>query len=151
MARLEAARTHAYHAADAEPVGAAEFARLDPARLGEAIFVLHPSVRLIRSAHPIVTIWAMHAGEAELGPIAEWHGEDALVARPHLEVETRRLPAGGAEFLRALGANRPLDVAIESARADDAAFDLTHNLAGLIGSGLVAGIRLPEPSEETPT
>jgi hypothetical protein len=147
VARLEAARTHAYHAADAEPLGAAEFARLDPDRLGEAIVRLHPSVRVIRSAHPIVTIWAMHAGEAQLGPIAEWQGEDALTARPHLDVETRRLPAGGAEFLRALGTGRPLAEAVESARADDPSFDLTANLAGLIGSGLVAGIRLPEPSE----
>jgi hypothetical protein len=151
VARLEASRTHAYHAADAMPVGPAEFAQLDPGRLGEAMFVLHPSVRLIRSTHPIVTIWAMHSGEAPFGPIAEWRGEDALVVRPGLAVETRRLPRGGAEFLDSLGAGRPLATAFEFARADNASFDLAANLAGLIGSGLVAGIHLPEPSKDIPT
>ncbi len=148
VARLEAARTHAYHAADAASADAATLARVDPARLGTARVLLHPSVRVVRSAHPVVTIWAMNAGEAALAAIEDWRGEDALVARPQFDVEVRRLPPGGAAFVLALAAGEPLAAAVEAARADSAGFDLTSNLAGLIGSGLVTGIVLPEPSKE---
>jgi hypothetical protein len=106
---------------------------------------IHPSAEIVRSPYPIVTIWAMNSGEQELAPIANWWGEDALVARPYLDVEVRRLPAGGAMFLLALAAGRPLGEAAEAAVADDPNFDLTSNLAGLIGSGLARNIVLPQP------
>jgi hypothetical protein len=60
-------------------------------------------------------------------------------------VEVRALPPGGAAFLLALAAGRPLAQAAEAAIADDPNFDLTGNLAGLIGSGLVRDIIFPEP------
>jgi len=84
-------------------------------------------------------------GERKLAPIENWHGEDALVSRPYLEVEVRALPQGGAAFLLALAEGRPLSEAAETALADDPDFDLTGNLAGLIGSGLVRNIIVPEP------
>ncbi len=72
-------------------------------------------------------------------------GEDALVARPYLEVEVRALPPGGAAFLLALASDRPLGEAAEAALADDPDFDLAGNLAGLIGSGLLQDVVFPEP------
>jgi hypothetical protein len=144
VARLEAARTRAYHAADATPVGADCFAALDSASIGNIRIDMHPSAEIVRSPHPIVTIWAMNSAERELAPIENWHGEDALVIRPHLDVQVRTLPPGGAAFLLALAAGRPLGEAAELAGADDPDFDLTYNLAGLIGSGLVRNIVLPE-------
>ena len=48
-------------------------------------------------------------------------------------------------------AGRPLGAAAEAALADDPDFDLTGNLAGLIGSGLVRDIVLPEPKESRPS
>ena len=54
------------------------------------------------------------------------------------------LPPGGAAFLLALAEGRSLGGAAEVALADDPDFDLTGNLAGLIGSGLVTAIILPE-------
>ena len=33
--------------------------------------LLHPSLQIVRSPHPIVTIWAMNAGERELAAIDE--------------------------------------------------------------------------------
>jgi hypothetical protein len=144
IARLEAARTRAYHAADAAPVDASQFAALDTGVVGEIGIELHPSIGIVRSSHPIVTIWAMNSGEQELAPIEDWNGEDALVARPYLEVEVRALPPGGAAFLLALDAGRPLGEAAETARADDPNFDLTGNIVGLIGSGLARDIVLPK-------
>ena len=68
VARLEAARTRAYHAADAAPLTPAGFAGLDPRwrRVARAS-TLHPSLQVLRSRHPVVTIWAMNAGELQLG------------------------------------------------------------------------------------
>ena len=60
VARLEAARTHAYHAADAVPVDTSQFAALNPDAVSEIRVSLHPSAEIVRSPHPIVTIWAMN-------------------------------------------------------------------------------------------
>ncbi len=146
VARLEAARTRAYHAADATPVDAAEFAALDVSAVRGLRVELHPSAEIIRSPHPIVTIWAMNSGECELAPIENWRGEDALVVRPHLDVDVRLLPPGGAAFLRSLAEARPLGEAAAVALADDPKFDLSGNLALLIGSGLVRTFVTAEPA-----
>ena len=106
---------------------------------------MHPSVEIVRSAFPIVTIWAMNSGERQLAPIESWCAEAAVVARPHLQVQVRTLPPGGAAFLLALAAGQSIGEAAEAALADDRDFDLTRNLAGLIGSGLARDIIVPEP------
>lgn len=143
MARLEAARTRAYHAADATPLESNRLSTLEASDAANIRIDLHPSVEIIRSAHPIVTIWAMNSGEAELRPIEDWPSEDALVARPNLEVEVRVLPPGGAAFLLALAKGHSLGGAAEVALVDDPGFDLTGNIAGLIGAGLARDIVLP--------
>jgi hypothetical protein len=147
VARIEAARTRSYHAADATPIDPGRFATLDPNAIAAIRIDLHPSMEVVRSPSPIVTIWAMNSGERELAPIETWRGEDALIARPNLEVEVRALPPGGAAFLLACAAGRPLGEAAEAAVTDDFNFDLTENLAGLIGSGLVRDIILPQPKK----
>jgi hypothetical protein len=150
VARLEAARTRAYHAADATPVGAEDFATLDSRFADDIRIEMHSSVEIVRSAFPIVTIWAMNSGERELGTIENWRGEDALVARPELDVQIRALPPGGAAFLLALAAGHPLGEAVEAALADDPAFDLAGNLAGLIGAGLARKITVPDSKSAQP-
>ncbi len=143
VARLEAARTRAYHAEDATPLGADGFGALDAEALGDICLQLHPSAAILRSPFPIVTIWAMNSGELEHQSIEIGQSEDALVIRPHLDVEIRALPPGGAAFLQSLAAGLPLRDAIGAALADHAGFDLTGNLAGLIGSGAVRAILSP--------
>lgn len=140
VARLEAARTRAYHAADAIPLDPAVLRSLDQETLGDLRIVRHPAAEIVRSKFPIVTIWAMNAGEIELGPVADWSGEDALVTRPGLEVEVRALPAGGAAFLSVLFSGQPLAAASEAALEESADFDLAANLAGLIGAGAVTKV-----------
>jgi hypothetical protein len=138
VARLEAARTRAYHAADAQPLVPADFSNIDPQSVGTLRLTLHPSLQVVRSLHPVVTIWAMNAGEMELGPVDPDVAEDALVLRPALSVTVQALPPGGAAFLLALSGGATLADAAASAASDDARFDLTANLAGLVGSGAVS-------------
>lgn len=142
VARLEAARTRAYHAADATPLPARAFVDIDPNAIGALRVTLHPSLEILRSRHPVVTIWSMNAGESELKPIDDTEAEDALILRPDLEVGVRRLPPGGASFLLALASGTSLAAAAGVAQDEATAFDLTANLAGLIGSGAVTGYSL---------
>jgi hypothetical protein len=148
VARLEAALTRAYHAADAQPADANQLAGLDDEALGHLRILLHPSVQIVRSRHPVVSLWAMNVGNAEIMPIEDWRGEDALVVRPALDVLVHRLPPGGAVFLSTLLQGDPLPAAVEAARADSPAFDLVVNLAGLIASGAVTGVSCTHPREE---
>ena len=150
VARIEAARTRAYHAADAAPVGADAFAALASEVLSGIRVQLHPSVEIVRSPHPIVTIWAMNSGEQALAPIENWRGEDALVARPYLEVNVHVLPPGGAEFLHALAAGRTLGEAAQLALEARPQFNLTDNVAALMGCGFASGIITTAPPSPRP-
>lgn len=141
VARLEFARTQAYHAADAAPLDTAAWQCADADRLGELRVVLHPSLRIVRSAFPVVTIWSMNSGGREPASIEECGPEDAVIARPRSEVEVRQLPRGGAVFLDALASGMPLGQAAGAATHADAAFDLAVNLARLIGAELATELR----------
>lgn len=147
VARVEAARTRAYHAADATPLGASQLEALGADALVGRRVDLHPSLAIVRSEHPVVTIWAMNSGELDLAPIENWSAEDALIARPHLDVEVRLLPPGGAVFLRALGDGRSLGEAAEAALAERSEFNLAINLAGLIGWGLIREVIVAQAKE----
>lgn len=140
VARLEVARTRAYHATDATPLSPSSWQGLDPGILLGVRIALHPSVQVLRSAYPIVTIWSMNSGEDVLASIEDCDAEDALVVRPHLDVQVRRLPVGGAAFLGAIATGASLGDAALSAATDHGEFDLAANLAGLIGAGLVTDL-----------
>jgi len=139
IARLEWAWHEAYHAADAEPMSQDALAALG-ARSENIALELHPSVGLIRSDYPIITIWelTMRDGEQEPGRLPA-DSEDAFVLRPELEVTVRRLPPGGAAFIDALRGGATLPVAAASALDQVPEFDLAANLAGLMRSGALVG------------
>lgn len=145
--RLEAARSRAYHAADAVPLTADAFAAIPTPHLPDVVLTPHPSLSILRSASPVVLIWAMNSGEVEPAPLTAWPAEDALIVRPHMLVEVHRLPPGGAVFLQMLADGLTLGRAIEAALVDAPAFDLPHNLAGLIHSGSFISLRLEEPAD----
>jgi hypothetical protein len=131
VARLEAARARAYHAADATPLKPAALSGIAHEALAGMRFALHPSLEFVASDYPIVTIWEMNSGEIDLAPITDWRGEDALVSRPGFDVEVRRLPPGAKTFLQNLAAGNPLGETAAAALAGNASFDLAANLAAL--------------------
>jgi len=139
VAMIEAARTRAYHAADAKPLGREALAAVPCEALTDMCFVLHLSIEILSSPNPIVTIFAMNWGELDLAPIIDWHGEHALIHRPEFEVEVRRISAGQAAFLRNLAARNPLGTAAGAAHAAEANFDLAGNIA-LLFSGLAIAV-----------
>ncbi|MDJ1157937.1 DNA-binding domain-containing protein [Chelatococcus sp. SYSU_G07232] len=137
VARLEAAWSQAYHAAEAVPIGIAALAAIPTDELASVHLTLHPSLRLLHSAHPVASIWAAHQTDGPVMPPEPWEPEDVLVVRPEAEVLVHRLPAGGLAFLAALEAGAPLGVAVERATAAAPAFDLPRNLAGAFEAGAV--------------
>jgi hypothetical protein len=136
--RLEWAWHAAYHAADAEPLPLEALSAVSEGA-AEARIALHPSLRVVRSPYPIITIWQLAAQDRGDEPARlPADGEDVLVVRPKLDVEVRHLPEGGAAFVLALKEGASLQEAAARAMDGAPAFDLAVNLAGLVGSGAVA-------------
>lgn len=138
IADLEVARGKAYHAADAASLPPQAFATIPVERLAGLRLSLHPSVSLLQSRFPIVSVW--HANQ-EAGDVALRQGlpEAALIARPMLEVEVWNLPPGGFEFLTALWRRATMAEAAEAAVNAAPDFDLAVNLSVLIQARIVTG------------
>jgi hypothetical protein len=140
VARLERAWTEAYHAAEASPIGPSAFAEIDPDRLPHIGLVLHPSVRVVRSRFPVLTVWQMNIEGGVPGPVdLDAGGEDALVVRPEADVEVRSIPIGSPDFIRTLASGGSVLAAFEQALVADPRFDLSANLTDLIQVGAVIG------------
>ncbi|SRR6266545_2305244 len=139
IAELEAARARAYHSADAAPLDARAFAFLSAARFDEFGVELHPSVSLVESRFPIVTIWKANQSEDGGSMIDRWRPEAALIARPFLDVDVLLLPAGGHAFMGALSHGSTISAAIAAAIADNPDFDLGANLTMLVEANVVVG------------
>ena len=140
MARFEAALGRAYYARDATPLTPGALASLKPEALAGATLALHPSLQIVSSRRPVLSIWRAHQGEGEPEIATLERGEDALILRPDLDVETHLLPDGGRVFLAALLGERPVGEAIAQALESDAAFDLAAMLSLLFSSRAIIAI-----------
>lgn len=139
MARLEAALTRAHYAADANALSAVELAAFAPHAWERCLAALHPSVQVVRSTYPIVTIWEAYVAQPR-GPVHCSGPEDALVARRDLVVEIHRLPPGGAVFIQHLMSNSMFRDAADKAAAADPRFDLVTSLSVLLSRHLIVGL-----------
>lgn len=148
VARIERAWTEAYHAREARPLMAVQFAQVRAGDAPNATLTVHPSLRLVRSRYPVLTVWRMNSGAEPLAPVDfEAGGEDTLVLRPDADVEVRAVPSGGAAFLHALMEGMTLTEAAQSALYENAEFDLAGNLAALIEAGVFIGCSALEQYE----
>ncbi|MBI2737113.1 MAG: putative DNA-binding domain-containing protein [Rhodospirillales bacterium] len=137
VARIERAWIEAYHAPEALALQVSDLADIEADRLAEIHLALHPSLRIVRSRLPALTIWRMNVANGVPGPVDLAAGEeDTLVARPAAEVEVRSMPPGGAEFVTSLADGKSIAKAMKAAVTAAPRFDLSGNLAGLIGAGV---------------
>ncbi|AFL52941.1 hypothetical protein ABIE78_001168 [Sinorhizobium fredii] len=141
VARIERAWLDAYHAADAAVLEAGLLALMPPERLGGLVFVAHPATRIVRSAYPAVTIFSANRASDPVGRINATAPESALVTRPVLEVEVRRLPPGADTFLDCLIAGEPLGNAAATASTCCQEFDLATAIRTMFEAGAVAAIQ----------
>lgn len=142
VARLECAWVQAYHAAEASSADVTELGRIDPARVGRMVFALHPSVRVVRSAFPVVELWRMHVEDSVPVPIdMSQGGQNALIMRPAADVEVRCVTLGSARFIESAMAGKPVAEAAAHAFEADAAFDLPGTLIELLSNKAMTGWR----------
>ena len=139
MATLEWLRHSAYHAADAVPLPLQALASAAD-RAADAVLALHPSLGVVRSSYPIVSIYELNVEIGDVSPARLAGSENALVARSGLAVEIRRLPEGGAPFILALKDGKTIGAAAISALRESSAFDLKANLARLMASGAIVAV-----------
>lgn len=135
VARIEAAWTRAYHAADIEPIGAEELATLAEG-IERLRLALHPAAALVSSPHPAGSIWAAHQAD-DVGHV-QAQPETVLVVRPGTQVQVHILPARDSAFARAIFDGQPLGEAAERAIAAEANFDFGAALVGLASFGAFA-------------
>ncbi len=143
VARIESAWKESFHSAEAAPLPAAALAAVPQERIAEVRVRLHPSVRIVRSRYPALTIWRMNVDDGVPAPVdLDSGGEDILIVRPGPQVQVRSVPPGGAAFIQKLGEGAPLGEAANAGLADSDAFDLAANLAGLLSAGAFSGCDL---------
>jgi hypothetical protein len=98
---------------------------------------MHPSLRLIPSQYPIVTIWEMNQPGRTPHAISKWIGETALVARPLMHVGVETATPAYAAFVASFAQGETLEEAVSAAFSHDEEFDPGAHLARIFASGLV--------------
>jgi hypothetical protein len=150
VARIERAWTEAYHAAEARPIDPSAFSAIAPDQLPAIRLDLHPSLRVVRSQFPALTIWQMNVADGAPAPVdLNAGGEDVLVVRPVADVEARSIPEGSLEFIEALMDGRSVLAALEAALITNPRFDLSANLSDLMRVGALVGYHLAPDMRRT--
>jgi Putative DNA-binding domain len=140
IAELEMAWGKACLAEDARPVDAQALALLESEKHRGVRVALHPSVFVVASRFPIVTIWRNNQPDGEVAMIDRWRAESALVARPFLDVEVWCLPRGGHAFISALAEGHTIATAAAAGMTVTPDFDIASNLAFLADANVVVGL-----------
>ena len=133
LARLEWARVEACFAAEAPPLRPDRLAVVAPERSGDIVFRIHPSVRLVASAHPLLALWGEESTTDQVTAGA------VLVLRSGGAVDMVPLAAGDFAFLRTVRTGMPLDVAAAAAEAAHPGFELQATLAAHLSRGTFCG------------
>ena len=143
VAQLEWLQHEVTNAADAVSIGPAELAVVPPEAVAGLKLRLHPSLRLFASNFPALTIWELNAtpGDVVARKLSA-KAEYALLLRPALKVEIRRIPREVFEFAAALNSGSTLATAAVAGESQAADFDLPKALASLIAMGAVVGFEL---------
>ncbi len=140
VARIEVARGEAYHAADASPLGPDVLAQAAEAGAEDLRLSLHPSLRIVSSAHPAFTIWSMNQPGRTPTRIADWRAETALVLRPRMSVLVEAIAPARTAFLTRIQERGLLSEALEAGLAQDPEFDPGTAIAWIFATGLVVAV-----------
>ncbi len=143
VARLEWVRVAASFAADGPRLDPSTLAAVPADRLASLGFVLHPTVRLVVSMAPILTLWLAHQEDrVEWSSISLNAAESVLVLRRadgRLAMEV--LGPGEAALVGAFAAGLPFGDAAGTAVAVDPLVALDAGLGRLFTLGALAAVR----------
>lgn len=132
VARMEWLAHRAYYAADA---GSFVLESLDET----SRLALTPPCALLASEWPLARIWTVHQDdyEGEIDVDLDAGAQRILVHRPRWRAQVRALAPGDFRFLDCARAGRTLGEALETALAEDRAFDPSLALARWVDAGVV--------------
>lgn len=149
IADLECAHRVAQHVFRRRSVSADLLSALASHRSQTTCVELHPSVSLLQSRFPIVSIW--EGIRANRFTLQRWTSELALIAKPAAAVRVLRVSVDQYLLLTALARGSTIADAIGSARVVNAGFDADCALTFLAELNIVAGLRdLTEPTHSRP-
>jgi hypothetical protein len=141
VARLEWAVHESACAADVSPFDFAALERVPADRHGAVRLRLHPAVRLLESAHPVVAIWEANQPGRDATPARLEGADRVLVARHGYDPVPRALARAEWALLDGLARGLTLDEAC-SVLGDEAG-QLQSMLVALAGEGVVCGFDAP--------
>lgn len=138
VARLEWAYQEVMMAADAEVLRPRELSKVQSAEFERLRLHPHPSVRLVASRYPVLSIWQSNRGDED-GPAVvniNGGGESVLLYRTPDSVDLQLMHPAELAMLQACTAGRSLSEAFEQASHIDPKLDLQHALARAFTFGI---------------
>jgi len=142
VARLEWAWHECFHAAEAAALDVAALSGVPADRHGDIRFALHPALRLVDSAYPVLAIWEANQPERDGTPDRLEGADSVLVHRPALDVRLALPAAEDFALLRAFEAGLAFEAAAERAGFADAGA-LQGALQRLVANRAIIGFSLP--------
>ncbi|MBV6423330.1 MAG: hypothetical protein NAOJABEB_01120 [Steroidobacteraceae bacterium] len=139
VAELEWAREEAARAADAVALDVRTIGTTGVDAIPALKFRLAPSVRLVASRWPVLTIWEAHQGPGEVREVDLGAGpEQVLVRRSPAGLVLERITVADLAFLATLESGGTLGAAFDTALVADPAFGVAAMLRRCVVRGLFA-------------
>jgi hypothetical protein len=151
VARLEWAMNVALHAEEAAPIDPAALGAVPADDVGRLILRFDPSAAWLRSRWPVDRIWQANQAAADPDSVVDLAAGGATleIRRADDVVALRRLDSSEFAFRAALGLGSTLEMAADTALAEEPGFDVTRALRALLDEALLTGFGLlPEAPQE---
>ena len=143
VARLEWALIESESASDAEPLDFERLSGLSEEDHACVVFHLHPSVRIVRSVYPILSIWRTHQVDEPAAVDLSDGGEHVLVYRSHHGAVPAPIAGADADCIESLLAGAPLEQVQREAPSDAS---IERVLRKLHAARLITGFALSSPN-----
>lgn len=121
VARLEAGRIEAYHAADAPALDPSGQHAADAAGNRQLVVAPHPAARILHSRFPVLTIWELNQPGVPRQRLKATEAETVLITRPEMLVQCHRLTTAQADAFRRLPVSGTALHEIEESTREDIA------------------------------
>jgi len=151
VARLEWLRQESALAAEVESTVPKTFSE-ELANIGESLRIgLHPSIRLLASAHPILTIWRYAIQPTSEPLVLDGGGEHVVLWREGGEVAMAAVDPATFACIESLARGDTLDAASAAAQLRDPDFDSAACLASLFRQSLITTLCQNNSSKASPS
>ncbi|MFT5511517.1 MAG: hypothetical protein ACI89J_004619 [Hyphomicrobiaceae bacterium] len=144
IARVEWAWVQAYHAKDCDSINTEALQAANAEALPASRLTLHPSLHLIQSNWPVVSIWSAHqiedleARQTALSEIDQ-AAECGVIVRPEFEVQVQLVQPPIRQLLASFQDGATLGEAAEALEPDDVG-DFGGMLSYIFSTGVVTAI-----------